>query len=79
MRQYIITEEQMNKLAEIASHTKYRLAVVQVLSEIEQAPYNPAAEFAKIGGMASGQVKTEAKAAAARENGKKGGRPRKNP
>jgi len=35
-------------------------------------------EAARILGRAGGSVKSERKAAAARENGKKGGRPRKN-
>ena len=35
-------------------------------------------EAARILGRAGGSVKSEKKAAAARENGKKGGRPRKN-
>ena len=39
---------------------------------------NPAAvSLGRLGGIASGKVKSPAKAAAARENGKKGGRPRK--
>lgn len=49
------------------------------MSESKKSRKNPhAVALGRLGGIASGKVWTKAKLAASRENGKKGGRPRKN-
>lgn len=47
------------------------------MNENKKNPH--AVALGKLGGFASGKVWTKAKIAASRKNGKKGGRPRKNP
>ena len=67
----------IRKAAGIAVHADYRRAE-EAARALDAATKNPAAvALGRLGGLAAGTVKSDAKARASRRNGKKGGRPRK--
>jgi hypothetical protein len=75
MKQYIIEEDELEQLAEMASADKCPKTLEFLLDVIRKREFNPAAELAR----RTKGLRTEAKTAAARDNGKLGGRPPKNP